>query len=77
MTLEKTRKYELEYVCECDHTGLMHSMADGCTLCDCIRNRQDVVIIGRLTRENNDLKRQLKRMSGILESIRKELIDNL
>lgn len=74
---DKTTKYQLEYVCDCDHTGLMHSMADGCTLCDCTRNRADVVIIGRLTRENNDLRRQVKKLSELLESIRRELIENL
>lgn len=70
-------KNYFEYVCECDHTSLMHTISEGCTLCDCLRNRQEVVTIGELTRENNDLKRQVIKLSKLLESIRQELIDNL
>jgi hypothetical protein len=41
---------EIEFVCECEHTSTMHSIHDGCKMCDCERNREDVVIIGQLLR---------------------------
>jgi hypothetical protein len=60
---------EIEYVCECNHTGLMHSIHDGCSLCDCERNRAEVVTIGQLIHELNSLRKQLDGVKNLAKEV--------
>lgn len=66
-------KYDaLKYACPCGHTAIQHTFIDGCELCDCTRHRNDVIAFGELTKDNNELKRQVARLRKSLEVIRKE-----
>jgi hypothetical protein len=65
---------EIEYVCECDHTRLMHTIHDGCQLCDCERNRAEVVTIGLLIQESNYFREKLRDTQVIRDAITDLLI---
>lgn len=59
MNEETKDRFIRNYVCDCDHTDIMHSEHDGCSLCDCERNRETVIAIGKLFHEYYAIKRQL------------------